>query len=143
MRQVVLGIFLGFILIDLAFDLDALEGRFDAPQSFYFHRNETIPSTRMTVLLQLPLLLVLLSQLYGAVQHRTWRAFLSLVLSLGALGGGNHVMGLRAAMSTANPSLLQQQLVEVAWTHVVMLPLVVSAMFLHSCALPPVHRKQD
>lgn len=130
MRQALLGVFLGFVLIDLVFDLESIDGNFDAPTSFYIHRNETISPTRTMILLQIPLLSTLLFQVIGVIKARSWQSILSLILTLGAMFGGNHVIGLRGQMNTGNTTLLHAQLVEVAWTHVIMLPLLLGAIFL-------------
>ena len=128
MRQALLGVFLGFVLIDLVFDLDSLDGNFEAPTSFYQHRNHTIPSVRMTILLQIPLGLVVLTQLFYAVKHRTWASTLSFICTLAANMGGARVMTVRAAMDDSNPLLLHEQLIQIAWLHIVMFPIIIVAM---------------
>ena len=130
MRQVLLGVFLGFVLIDLVFDLESLNGDFEAPLSFYQHRNHTIPALRMTVLLQIPLMCTLLAQFYGMVTQRTWMSVVSFFFTLAAMIGGNRVMGLREEMEkeTVTTLLLQQHLTDIAITHAIMLPLLIVAV---------------
>ena len=127
-RQVLLGVFLGFVLIDLVFDLESINGNFDAPLSFYQHRNITIPSLRMTILLQLPLICTILSQFYYLVTKRTFMSLLSFIFTLIAMAGGNHVMGLRSLMNESNDILIKEQLIEIAWTHVIMFPVLLIAI---------------
>ncbi|CAJ1458400.1 unnamed protein product [Effrenium voratum] len=114
------GIFQGFVLIDLAFDVESLRGKFSSSKPFYQGREEH-PALDRLALLQAPLLLALLSTVYVAIRDRSWQNWSALVLLLAAMFGGSNVVKLRDYMKEhREEEVVHPSLVNIAWIHVLM-----------------------
>ena len=129
LRLLLLGVFLGFLLIDLAFDMESIAGKFSTSSAFYLGRDEH-DGLRRALLLQAPLLLCL--ALFGArcIRPRCWHDVLALLCVMCAMGGGSHVLSQRtllSAVASDRPLERQELLTRIAWTHVAMLPLLLLA----------------
>ncbi|CAE6964941.1 unnamed protein product [Symbiodinium natans] len=121
-RAATVGVFQGYVLIDLCFDIESLRGKFSSSKPFYLGRGEHPAFPDRLLILQLPMLLALASMLYvSLVRDRCWPNAIALVLLLGSLFAGNQVLKLRESMaSQKSDGAVHAALVEVAWLHVLM-----------------------
>ena len=122
-RAAAVGVFQGYVLIDLCFDVESLRGKFSSSRPFYMGRDEHPKFPDRLLILQLPMLLALMSMLYvSLVRDRCWQNIAALVLLLGSLFGGSQVLKLRETMASQrdSDSLVHAALVEIAWVHVAM-----------------------
>ena len=122
-RAAAVGIFEGYVLIDLCFDIESLRGKFSSSKPFYLGRQEHPAFPDRLLILQLPMLLALLSMVYvSLIADRCWQNFVSLLLLLGSLFAGSRVLKLRDSMAedTNSDSAVHAALVDIAWIHVFM-----------------------
>jgi hypothetical protein len=129
LRLLLLGVFLGFLLLDLAFDFESIAGKFDTSLDFYLGRDKHDALSR-ALLMQGPLLLCLALFAARGIRWRCWHDLLALLCVMFAMVGGSHVLSQRAllsAIASDRPLERQQLLTRIAWTHVAMLPLLLLA----------------
>ena len=121
-RAAAIGVFQGYVLIDLCFDVESLRGKFSSSRPFYMGRDEHPKFPDRLLILQLPMLLALMSTIYVSVRDRCWQNIAALVLLLGSLFAGSQVLKLRETMASQrdSDSIVHAALVEIAWVHVAM-----------------------
>ena len=122
-RAAAVGVFQGYVLIDLCFDIESLRGKFSSSKPFYMGRGEHPAFPDRFLILQLPMLLALSSMLYvSLVRDRCWQNVASLLLLLGSLLAGSRVLKLRESMVAQQDSdtAVHAALVNIAWIHVSM-----------------------
>lgn len=139
MRAAGLGVFMGFILIDLAFDLESMAGDVSSSKPFYFARARHGVASRLILLG--PLFLTLVLQLIACWRYRLPEDIFALVLNIAANCGGAYVLAKRKEMEAAAPEEVPSLLAAIGYAHVAMLPLALSAVLLaHRAELEVIRR---
>ena len=137
-RLVLLGVFLGFVLIDLAFDVESARGRYDTSKDFYFGRQQHDPRSRF-VLLALPLGLLLLVSVAAVLGRPSWANGAGMLCVLAANACGSFVIGQRVSMDewqlagahavggeAEAEAEIERCLVRICYAHFAMLPILVA-----------------
>lgn len=125
------GLLLGYALLDLAFDVDALKGHFEDQRRFYLTRDAHPSLNRMIVASPLPFLVLL--TLWIAARHQTLKSFLQMLLVLTANGCGLKVVILRkelVQLSGVQGDAYHDQdiLTSICYLHLAMVPLLIGAI---------------